>query len=126
MDLLNKTGVPVKNPGDGLSHKDVNNINSAVNNAVSAINLDLKNYCNINQEINNFSKRFSFSEAVDLVPISRRSLGLRLRYLGLDDKYKEFIYNLSDISPDSWSKEENWILPFDKIDGGEWEISDDF
>ena len=65
MELLNKTGVPVKSSGDGLSHKDVNNINSAINNTVDVVNLDLINYCNINQEIKNYSKTFNFLQLQD-------------------------------------------------------------
>ena len=126
MELLNKTRVPVKSSGDGLSHKDVNNINSAINNTVDVVNLDLINYCNINQEIKNYSKTFNFQEAVNLVPQSRRSPGLRLKYLGLDNSYKEFIFSCPSVTKENWVLEENWKLPFDNIDGGEWEISDDF
>ena len=46
-ELLNETGVPIKNPGDGLSHKDINSINIAVNNVIEAENFDLINFCNI-------------------------------------------------------------------------------
>ena len=126
MDLLNKTGVPLKSSGDGLSHKDINNINSAVNNSIDVINLDLKNYCNINQEMRNYSKTYTFSEAVKLVPKSRRSSGLRLRYLDLDNSYKEFIFSCPEVTEENWIEEDNWKLPFDVIDGGEWEISDNF
>ena len=127
-NLLEKTGVPQKVAGDGLSHRDINNINSTVNNAIDAINLDLKDYCNVNQEINNFSKVFSLYDAINAVPKSRRRLGLKLRYLSSNSpiSYCEYVFCGLSIDDENWSNTNNWTLPFIEVDGGEWEISDEF
>lgn len=128
MELLNKTGVPIKNPGDGLSHKDINAINSTVNNAIDAINLTITNYCNVNQEINDFSKTFTFLEAIKLVPVARRKSGLVVKYLSESRFYREYIFNYpgKTFTDEDWLLFDNWSLPFDQIDGGEWSLDDEF
>ena len=128
MELLNKTGVPIKNPGDELSHKDINAINSTVNNAIDAINLTITNYCNVNQEINDFSKTFTFLEAIKLVPVVRRKSGLVVKYLSESRFYREYIFNYpgKTFTDEDWLLFDNWSLPFDQIDGGEWSLDDEF
>ena len=128
-NLLNKSGVPVKNPGDGLSHRDINNINSTVNSAIDVINLDLQDYCNLNQEVNNYSRIFTLSEAISLVPRSRRKQGLKIKYLASENpkSYHEYIFSfIGNFTDSDWENTNNWSLPFTEIDGGEWEISDNY
>ena len=57
MDLLDRTDVSNKNPGDSLTSADINSINNTVNAAVSYINENLKDFCNANAEINNYERR---------------------------------------------------------------------
>ncbi len=127
-ELLNETGVPIKNPGDGLSHKDINSINIAVNNVIEAENFDLINFCNINQEQEEFSVVYTFREAVSKVPESRRKQGIVVRYLSEGNRYREIIFNFIGpvVTESDWLDERNWSLPFKNIDGGEWAIEDDF
>lgn len=128
MGLISNTGVPQKQSGDGLSHKDINNINSTVNTAVNAINEDLKNFCNLNQEANNYTRSFTLKEAIKAVPIDRRKQGMKIKYLSSTGTYKEYIFCLgkTTFSTEEWEDTENWMLPFNEIDGGEWELDDDF
>ena len=44
MDLLDRTDVSNKNPGDSLTSADINSINNTVNAAVSYINENLKDF----------------------------------------------------------------------------------
>ena len=124
MDLLKNTGVPIKNSGDGLTHQDVNSINSTVNNAVDTINTNIKNYCNINQEVRDFSRTFTLEEAIVLVPQKRRLPGLVIKFVDRDNQFKEYLFNEISVTESNWTNLNNWKLPFNHIDGGEWEISD--
>lgn len=127
-NLLNKTGVPNKTPGDGLSHKDINSINNTVNEVVEASNNDLLNSCNVNLETGEFDKVFSFLEAISSIPQSRRKPGIVVKYLSVGNRYEELVFNYYGdlVSESDWLNEENWSLPFKEIDGGEWIIEDDF
>ena len=128
MDLLKDTGVPIKKPGDGLSHKDINDINIAVNNAIETINKDLQNYCNINDEVNFPNRQFTFLEAVTRVPNSRRINGTVIKFLDTNNKHQELVFNSTDktITDEDWTNFDNWSFLFSEIDGGTWSISDDF
>lgn len=120
MDTLSKTGVPIKSSGDSLSHQDINNINSTVNTNVTVSNYLLKNFCNLNDEVNDYSREFSLRDAINTVPISRRKPGMKIRFLSGAGIYSEYIYS-GDDSVGSWTDENNWDnVSFNIIDGGEW------
>lgn len=120
MEILNKTGVPVKYSGDGLSHKDVNAINSTVNSCVDGANYLLKNFCNINMECNDFNRVFSLSQAIEFVPENRRSPGMKIRFLDEEGLYSEYTFTSPATSSDSWGNLKNWSRSLGVIDGGEW------
>ena len=123
MELLNKSGIAQKNSGDGLSHKDVNAINSTANAAVGAINdTVLMNFCNINSEVNDYARVFTLLSAVKIVPKNRRRPGLKIRYLNSEGVYSEYIYTGKNtvISDEEWEREFNWSISLTNIDGGEW------
>lgn len=120
MDKLEKTGVPTKYSGDGLSHQDINRINSTTNSAVDASNYMITNFCNINDEINNYLKEFSLIEAIKVVPITRRKSGLEIRFLTSTNIYANYVYCSNSIEDDSWENEENWKPLINSIDGGTW------
>lgn len=128
MELLNNTNVPIKKPGDGLSHSDINGINMTVNAAVDVINKDILNYCNINDEVGNPKKRFYFADAVIRVPKSRRRSGMVIKFLNAIGRHEELVFTFSgeEITDSDWTNIENWSYPFTEIDGGAWQISDDF
>lgn len=121
MNTLGKTGVSNKVSGDSLSHQDVNNINSTVNLNVDATNYLLKNFCNVNDEINDYSKIFSLEEAINQVPVNRRKPGMKIRFLDSSNIYREFIYMKSNTNQEDWINKANWMPDgVDIIDGGEW------
>lgn len=120
MDLLDRTDVSNKNPGDSLTSADINSINNTVNAAVSYINENLKDFCNANAEINNYERKLTLSGAIRLVPEARRRSGLKIRFLGSEGAYSEYIYKGPDADESNWTNEDNWKSPYNIIDGGEW------
>lgn len=120
MELLDITNVGVKYPGDSLTSSDINSINSTVNAAVGYINENLKDFCNANAELNNFERKLSLLDAVKLVPESRRRSGLKIRFLGSEGQYLEYLYKGSNTESSNWLNESNWKSPYDVVDGGEW------
>lgn len=123
MKLLKKTSVPVKYSTDGLSHIELNDINSTLNNTVDAVNqLILNRNFNVNVEFNNYSKIYSLEEVLDLVPIDRRVLGMELKFLSNTNEYSIYIYTGTDLEDLNWKSLNNWTIPnkLKIIDGGEW------
>lgn len=116
MNLVNKTDVPVKNPGDKLTSQDINKINQILNQSVDAINYVLKLECNLNAEVGDYERIFTLEEAIELVPLGRRVLGILIQFLSKDGlscfRYKG----------GTWEDQGNWeSVEFDYIDGGVWE-----
>lgn len=122
MNILNKTGVPTKYSTDGLSHIEFNAINSTLNSSVDSVNYLLKSVCDLNMETNNLTRTFTLEEAVRLVPVQRRSLGLIIKFLGIDNIYEVYIYSGTNNEDETWKTLENWSLLSTEsdIDGGEW------
>ncbi len=124
-ELLEKTGVPVKNPGDGLSSSDINAINETTNEIVDAFNTLTKSTCNINILLRDFERVFTLQEAINYIPSERKKSGLSIKFLASQEKFVEYIFISSDIDPDvvspeSWENLENWKGTFEEIDGGTW------
>lgn len=124
MDLLNKTGVPIKYSGDGLKHTELNSINSTTNSCVDGSNYFLKSFCNVNTECNDYGRVFTLEQAIKQVPESRRSPGLKIRFLSEYDMYVEYTYSYVDVTSENWLDVNNWscntVGPGNIIDGGEW------
>jgi hypothetical protein len=116
MELIEKTGVPKKNPGDGLSAKEINAINTTVNNTVDVANVYLKDYCNANTELG-ISTELTLEEAISSVPEDRKSKGMVVRFLSTDGAWVQYSYIGSNVS--NWMDIDNWA-PGTAIDGGEW------
>ncbi len=119
MNIIQKTGIPTKNKGDGLSSSDFNKINSAVNQNVEANNLYLKSIFDANLEMGT-DQYYTLEEAISLVPVNRRRIGFKVRFLSSSGLYDEQIFNgdsledWNDLS--KWGHEGGIII----IDGGEW------
>lgn len=116
MELINKTGVPIKNPGDGLSAKEINAINITVNNTVDVANAYLKDYCNANTELGT-DRQLSLLEAISSIPPARRTKGMMVRFLNASGFWIEYSFIGSSIS--EWDLEDNWAVG-QTVDGGEW------
>ena len=118
MNLLSRTGVPVKNPGDGLSAREINAINNTVNDTVDVANVYLKDYCNANFELGNLERQISLYEAITAVPSDRRTYGMTVRFLNHNGLWVTYSFLGSNIS-DDWDNEDYWVTG-QIIDGGEW------
>ncbi len=119
MDIINKTGVPHKNKGDGLSSSDVNRINSTVNLGIEANNLFLKSTFDINLEYGT-TRTYTLGEVIAQVPTSRRRIGMKIRFLNAPKEYEEFTYVGEDLEVETWNDTHNWSHDCNFIDGGEW------
>jgi len=117
MDIIQKTGIPTKNKGDGLSSADINRINSAVNQNVEANNLYLRSIFDVNLELGT-DRYYTLSEAISLVPQNRRRPGFRVRYLNSPGFYNELIF-IGD-TLDEWNNQDKWSRGGGIIDGGEY------
>lgn len=120
MNILDKTGVKIKVPGDSLTSSEVNAINSTTNALVDVGNEFLQDFCNANSELNNMTQKLSLTEAINAVPVKRRRYGLKVRFYGTSENWLEYIYCGTNLENSSWSNESNWKTPYDVIDGGEW------
>lgn len=116
--LLNKTGVGQKGVGDGLKANDINSINATVNKEVDVINDLLCTICNINQELGDYSRQLTLGIALSLVPEGRRTPGMSIRFLNLDNRFVEYIFCGEDI--EDWSDTNYWKPFIARVDGGEW------
>jgi hypothetical protein len=118
MDIIQKTGIPTKNKGDGLSSSDVNKINSAVNQNVEANNLYLRSIFDANLEMGT-DRYFTLEEVIPLVPANRRRIGFRVRFLSSSGFYSELTF-IGD-SLDYWNDMKCWGHGNGNIiDGGEF------
>ena len=117
MDIISKTGIPTKNNGDGLSSSDFNKINSAVNQNVEANNLYLKSVFDANLE-KGTDRYYTLEEAAQLVPVNRRRIGFRVRFLSASGAYDEQIF-MGD-SLEEWNDPHKWGHGGGVIDGGEF------
>ena len=120
MNTLDKTGVPTKYSGDGLSHIDINSINSVTNANVDATNMLLKNFCNVNDEINSYTRTFTLEEAINQVPNTRRKPGITIKYLDIFNVFREYTYSGPDVTSENWTNVDYWYPGANEIDGGVW------
>ena len=117
MDIIQKTGVPTKNKGDGLSSADINKINSAVNQNVEANNLYLKSLFDANLELGT-ERYYTLAEVIALVPQNRRRIGFRVRFLNSPGFYDEQTFTGDSL--DYWDDINKWSHGGGIIDGGEF------
>jgi hypothetical protein len=117
MDIINKTEIPTKNKGDGLSASDINRINSAVNQNVEANNLYLKSIFDANLELGT-DRYYTLAEVIPLVPQNRRRTGFRVRFLSSPGFYDE--QTVIGDSLNDWNDPLKWGHGGGIIDGGEY------
>lgn len=134
MELLEKTTVESKKPGDTISAKDINSMNETINRSVAYINTLLKKVCDINLEFGSSKRQFSLGTAVSIVPVNRRAFGMKIKFLNFEGTYSEYYYVGTSLDETSWNSEKNWAqsnINLTKIeeeedqvvtviDGGEW------
>lgn len=140
MELLSKTTVATKAPGDGISAKDINSMNDTINAEVDYINTFLKSYCDVNILCGNLKKQFDLLTAIKsiMARTKRRSIGMKIKFLNSDGNYSEYYYTGETTEDSNFILESNWVksnvtpvvvedLPEEEekdlvniIDGGEW------
>lgn len=120
MELLRGTGIDKFIVGQGLSSAIMNQLNDAINMNAHALNVLLKSNINLNAEVGNYEKTFTFSEAINQVPVSRRIPGIKLRFIDtLTKSWAEYIFTGTDSS--EWEDEDCWNYSSSNIiDGGEF------
>jgi len=118
MELIGQTGLIFKS-GQKLSSSDLSKMNSTINSLVNAVNYLLKGIYNLNQEINDFERKFNLDEAIKLVSRARRSKGMKIRFLSNSGKYVEYSYIGESLELSDFINESNWVDNIGFIDGGE-------
>lgn len=120
MELLGGTGIDKFNVGQGLSSAIMNQLNDAINMNARALNTLLKSDINLNAEVGDYKKTFTFSEAINQVPVSRRISGIKLRYIDtLTKTWVEYVFTGTDSS--EWEDEGCWNYSLSSIiSGGEF------
>lgn len=117
MELIGQTGLIFKS-GQKLTSNDLSKMNSTINELVNAVNYLLKGVYNLNQEINDYERRFDLEDAIKLVANNRRSKGMKIRYLSKNDKYVEYSYVGNTLDTSEFLNENNWVDNIGSIDGG--------
>lgn len=120
LQTLNRTNVSTKGKGEPLTAADINSINKTVNNCVDTINRQLKEFCDINIEEDALTQTYTLAEAIAKVPTSRRCLGLKIKFKGTNDSYREFTFIGDSINASVWENTNNWVHGLEIIDGGTW------
>lgn len=121
MELINRTILPTKQKGDGLSAAEINSINNTVNSLVEYVNANLRKYCNLGIECGD-SKKYTLSTAISAVPEGRRSLGMTIKFLSSeDDLYHSYVYLGKELTSSAWLSIDNWFVDDTVIDGGVWQ-----
>ena len=133
MDLIQKTTVEEKKPGDIITAADINSINNTVNTLVAVVNGFLRKWGDANLEAGISKKEFTLPEAALQIPLARRSVGMKLKFFNAGQVYAEYYYKGTALDDNSWSNPNNWfasnlgaaINDEDEnvnsiVDGGEW------
>jgi ABC-type transport system involved in Fe-S cluster assembly fused permease/ATPase subunit len=118
IDYIGQTGLVFK-AGQKLTSNDLSKMNSVINDLVVAVNYLLKGIFNLNQELNDFNRKFDLNEAITLVSKNRRAKGMKIRYLAHNGKYVEFSYVGNSLELSDFTNENNWVDSISYIDGGE-------
>lgn len=119
MNLIDKTGVPIKYPGDGLSAKEINALNITINSTVDAANVYLKDFCNANFELGDLNRQITLAEAVRAVPSDRRVFGQTIKFFSMIGSWVEYCFIGNTTGENDWLNEDNWVSG-KVMDGGEW------
>lgn len=133
MDLIPKTTVTHKNPGDIITAADINSINDTVNTLVAVVNGFLRKWGDANLEAGVSKREFTLSEAAMQIPLARRSVGMKLKFFNAGQVYAEYYYKGNTLDDNSWTNPENWFASNlgaainnedeninNIVDGGEW------
>ncbi len=118
-EIIEETGIEFKS-GQKLSLTEMNKINDTLNKCVKTLNLDTNSVIDLNYELGQMERTWTFDLARQAVPAERRVKGITLRFLDSDNGLSEYIYCGNDSSKD-WNDVSCWRIGHDNIiSGGEW------
>ena len=121
MEYIQETGITF-NKGEQLTARKLQILNDKINELVRNVNNMLEGLCDINVELNDFSRIFTLSEALEVVSKTRRMRGMKIRFLGQNETYQEYSYVGETVEDADWNNVDNWSIFEDVvIDGGEFE-----
>ncbi len=129
METIDKLNLKFRS-GEALKSDSLNSLVTAINDVNDVVNNILKSYCDINQETNQ-QIPYSLSQAIALVPESRRSFTMKIRFIETADvidgvstniRYAEYFYTgPKDFNTETWLDETSWTRNVPSIiDGGLW------
>ena len=129
MNALSKLNLNFK-AGQALSSDDLNSLVTAINSLNGTVNNILKSYCDINQETGT-QDVYTLGQAIRLVPPSRRSFTMKIRFIEnadvvggavLNIRYAEYYYTgPKAFDTETWNSESSWTRNVPNIiDGGTW------
>jgi hypothetical protein len=74
----------------------------------------------VNQELNDFTRTFTLSQAIKIVSHSRRQRGMKIRFLRESGLFAEYSYRGASLSDSDFQDGENWVSGIEVVDGGEF------
>lgn len=115
MELLEKTGLSFTT-GQKLTSEALNSMNDCINNLVDKVNMIMKGYLNVNNELGD--KTYEIDDFLANVPEDRRVPGMLVVYKNKKNEWTVSLFN----GPDWFDTENCWNLGLtdEIIDGGEW------
>ena len=140
MDLIQRTTVEEKKPGDIITAADINSMNNTINTLVAVVNGFFFFFTDANLEVGISKRVFTLAEAIAQVPMSRRSIGMKIKFYNHAENYSEYFYKGNSIDDTAWYNEDNWaasnigaVTESDSddgninniVDGGEWVWTND-
>lgn len=121
IDIIKGTGIGGFAPGQKLTSENMNTLNDQINLLVNAVNALLRGTMNVNAENGNFETIYTLDTAIDMIPDSRRNLGLKLMFRDGRDSWGEYVYQGQTTKDEEWKDIKNWLgIKADIIDGGVW------
>lgn len=120
MEYITETGISF-NKGEQLTARKLQTLNDKINELVRNVNHMLMGLCDINIELNDFTRILELPEAISIVSQTRRMKGMKIRFLGENETYLEYSYIGSTLKDEDWENIENWAISEDLlVDGGEF------
>jgi len=110
-------------------------MNHTINTLVAVVNGFLRKWTDANLEVGVSKRVFTLAEAIAQVPMSRRSIGMKIKFYNHSGNYSEYFYKGNSIDDVAWYNESNWAVSNigaatesdsddgninNIIDGGEW------
>ena len=120
MEYITETGISF-NKGEQLTARKLQTMNDKINELVRNVNHMLMGLCDINIELNDFTRILELPEAISIVSQTRRMKGMKIRFLGENETYLEYSYIGPTLKDKDWENIENWAISEDLlVDGGEF------